>query len=291
MSAGALSAADLAEIEARGIEPREIERQIALHASPPPKIELDRPCTIGDGIEALDAGRAPELERLASETAAAGRVRVFIPASGAATRMFESLLAWPRHEPVPAAAELRRRAAAGDRPAADLMRVADEIESFAFHRELREVVARRGGNLASSRREERHNEVLRALLDSDGLALADLPKALVPFHHGEQSALTALEEQIAEAAGYACDATGVCRLHFTLAAELCRSLPQHRGAFRDPVWRARRDRVLAAGLRPPTPSPRHSMRGPFDSPMAACSSAPAATGRCSPTWPAWAPIW
>jgi hypothetical protein len=220
MSAGALSAADLAEIEARGIERQEIERQLALHASPPPKAVLDRPCTVGDGIETLAPERAPALERLAAEAAADGRIRVFIPASGAATRMFESLLAWPQRETLPAVDELRRRAASGDRAATDLLRLADEIESFAFHTELRDLLGRRSG-------EAPHGEILRALLGAEGLGLADLPKALVPFHHGEHGALTALEEQIAEAAGYASDAAGVCRLHFTLAPDFtarCRTL-------------------------------------------------------------------
>jgi hypothetical protein len=228
---GELSPADLAQIEARGIAREEVERQLALHASPPPRIQLERPCRIGDGIETMGAADQAAYLRLAEEAAAAGRITVFVPASGAASRMFESLLGWPARESLPSAAALAERAAAGDRAAGDLLRLGREIEAFAFHDELRELLARRGHDLSEIRAQHRYDRILGALLDAEGLGLADLPKALVPFHVADGEPRTALEEQIDEAALYARDATGRTRMHVTISPEFterCRAVAARR---------------------------------------------------------------
>ena len=94
MSASVLSdPADLAQLAARGIEPAEAERQLALLARPATWATLDRPCTPGDGIERLDAARLDALLATHARAATEGRVSAFVPASGAATRMFRELLA------------------------------------------------------------------------------------------------------------------------------------------------------------------------------------------------------
>jgi uncharacterized protein DUF4301 len=226
----ALTDADLAQIAARGIPREEIERQLALFADPPAKMRLDRPCTLGDGIESLDPGRHEAWTRLAEEAAASGRVTVFLPASGAATRMFASLLAWLTEHELPAQEELERRAAAGDVAAGDLARLWRELEAFAFHDALREHFARRGDDLDSARRAGRREAILAALLAQEGLRLPELPKALVPFHRVEGVARTALEEQFAEAELYARDARGRTRVHVTIApdfAERCLALAEN----------------------------------------------------------------
>jgi len=228
---GELSPADLAQIEARGIAREEVERQLALHASPPPRIQLERPCRLGDGIEPLGAENQEAYLRLAEDAAAAGRITVFVPASGAATRMFESLLSWPARESLPSAAALAERAAGGDPAAADLLRLARELEAFAFYGELRELLARRGHDLREIRERHRHERILGALLDAEGLGLADLPKALVPFHTADGEPRTALEEQIEEAALYARDAAGRTRMHVTIGPEFterCRAVAARR---------------------------------------------------------------
>jgi hypothetical protein len=240
---GELSPADLAQIEARGIAREEVERQLALHASPPSPIRLERPCGIGDGIETVAAAEQETYARLAEAAAAAGRITVFVPASGAATRMFESLLSWPARESLPPAEELARRAAAGDRAAADLLRLARELDAFAFYGELRELFARRGHDLDEVRERHRHDRILAALLDAEGLGLADLPKALVPFHAADGGPRTALEEQIEEASLYARDDAGRTRIHVTVGpefAERCRAV-----AARRPQGAARADITLS----------------------------------------------
>ena len=83
---------------ARGISLEEAERQMDLFKHPPMPVKLERACTVGDGVLRLDAAGQKRLEEKGAELLATGRVSKFVPASGAATRMFQSLQADPEGE-------------------------------------------------------------------------------------------------------------------------------------------------------------------------------------------------
>ncbi len=85
--------ADRAEFARRGIPLDEADRQLRVLTSPARYAQLDRPCTIGDGIERIDDTRAEALIARARAATGEGRVSKFVPASGAASRMFKDLLA------------------------------------------------------------------------------------------------------------------------------------------------------------------------------------------------------
>ena len=94
MSADDLHAADREQLEAHGIAAAEARRQLAVLRGPPPVARLVRPATLGDGIDALPTG--PEADRLAEAGGAAarsGRLIRFVPASGAASRLFAEIKA------------------------------------------------------------------------------------------------------------------------------------------------------------------------------------------------------
>src|ERR1700709_1663376 len=86
--------ADRRQMAALGIPPEEVARQVEIFNRPPAPIHLLRPCRLGDGIRALSEAEKPRLRELAGEAAAEGRTSRFVPASGAASRMFKDLLAF-----------------------------------------------------------------------------------------------------------------------------------------------------------------------------------------------------
>lgn len=233
MNPPALTERDREQIAAHGLDLAEVERQLRLFAAPPPRLRLLRPCRVGDGIVRIEAGETAGLVAAAEQAARSGRFRVFVPASGAATRMFESLLA-ATSEPS-TLADLERRAGAGDAASADATRFWRHRHEFPFHDDLLAAVRRRGGD------PEDVNVCLAALLAADGLAYGDLPKALVAFHRAGDGPRTPFEEQILEAAAYATDAGSLCRVHFTIAA--C-----HEPAFRNLAERTRVALARTAGI-------------------------------------------
>src|SRR5437870_165311 len=69
---------DLAQLAARGIAPDEALRQLEQLRRPPPALELDRPCTPGDGIERLDGAERARLAALHEAAAARGELCAFV---------------------------------------------------------------------------------------------------------------------------------------------------------------------------------------------------------------------
>jgi hypothetical protein len=82
---------DLAQMREAGIAPEEAERQLELFRRPPAPVRLDRPATVGDGILRLGEGERTRLAARARKAQAAGGFVRFVPASGAASRMFRDL--------------------------------------------------------------------------------------------------------------------------------------------------------------------------------------------------------
>ena len=190
------SEAQRAQLRDRGISEGEAERQLALAASPTVYAEVARPCLVGDGIESIPEERQHALIALHDAAARQGRVSKFVPASGAATRMFQDVMT-----------------------GAGVGALLAGLPSLAFAEDLRRALAARGHDLHALRVAGSGAEIVAALLDADGLSYATIPKALVPFHRYANGGRTAFEEQLVEAAGYVRDGDGVCRVHFTVSPE------------------------------------------------------------------------
>ena len=89
----ALTPADRAAIDAHGLAPRRSSGSSTSSGIRLPPQRLARPATVGDGVLTLSRSEHAELLALADEAARSGRLTKFVPASGAASRMFAFLLA------------------------------------------------------------------------------------------------------------------------------------------------------------------------------------------------------
>jgi hypothetical protein len=228
---------DLRQMERLGIAPEEALRHVELLRNLPPYTRVLRPCTLGDGIRAIAAEDEPELTARCDGAAAAGRIHKLVPASGAASRMFKPLLEHLEQlERVVAAAgpTAAQDGGGGGRepappPPAEVRTFFAELPRFAFFEELAAAAAARGvrlprsgsGALATAER----LTVLACLLTEAGLGYAERPKGLILFHRYPDGPRTPFEEHLVEAADYARDRDGVCRLHFTVS-------PRHEEGFR-----------------------------------------------------------
>ena len=213
-----LSDTDRDQLARHGIPEEEALRQLELLADPPPPPELVGPSTGEDGIVRLPAERHGELVARFDEARRGGRVSKFVPASGAASRMFRTLTPWIDYagNPVAAAKEMSRRAVAGEEDAGDAVRFLSELPRFPFYGELARALAAGGQDVERLREGGDAGAVLHALLSPDQLGYEARPKALIPFHRYEDEVRTPVEEHLAEAAGYAADESGLARLHFTV---------------------------------------------------------------------------
>lgn len=206
----AFSEADLAQLAAKGISKERVEAQLESFRTGFPYLRIDSPASLGHGITPIDADTAAAcLARWQRFLDDGGDVLKFVPASGAASRMFKALFAFVNgDESVPAAGS-------------PVAQVVEHIEDFAFYKELEQATIRLYGKTPTELcKEGRYKEVIGAIVLPEGLNYGALPKALLTFHKyaGDDTTRTALEEQLAEGAQTAASKGGVVRLHFTVSA-------------------------------------------------------------------------
>jgi len=213
------AAGDLRQIERLGIARKEAERQIGQLIDPPPFAVIDRPCVINDGISVIQSDDHSRMIALYQDAANQSRLTKFVPASGAATRMFHHLLSISNESPPPDRRALVKRSKDGEEAASCAVLFLDHLDKFAFSPSLYALLTDSGIDVSQLQDGAEIKKLLQLLLYDDhrGLGFSTLPKGLIPFHINQKVASTALDEHIAEAVAYARDRDGVCRLHLTVA--------------------------------------------------------------------------
>ncbi len=248
---------DLKQLRDRGISPERAAGHLATLAAGMHQAVLNRPCTRGDGITVLSDADVERLCRRGQEAAQAGRFLKFVPASGAATRMFQPLLA-ARGRAADTAATLEDLRGLPEYPA--LREFMAHIERFAFHPELKRELERRGKRLQALRDAKQFRMVLDCLLSAEGLGYGELPKAVIPFHRYPNDCRTPVAEHLVQARAHVRDRNGTVRVHFTVSgehrtaverhiAEVCRLYEDDDGRYDVTLSEQRPDTdTLAAGL-------------------------------------------
>ncbi len=187
---------DLQQIESHGLTQAQVEQQIENFRQGFPYLKIVRAASAGDGVQVLSdeevAQAVERYEKLSQEL----RVVKFVPASGAATRMFKELFEYINE----------------DKRTAGIDQLLDNIEKFAFWPELSEYV------MPDSPDEEIVEEIVVG-----GLGYGSKPKGLVTFHAYEDGTRKAVEEHLVEGAMYARSGDEVY-IHFTVSEE-------HKGDF------------------------------------------------------------
>lgn len=188
---------DLQQIQQHRLTVEQVERQLENFRTGFPSLAVVAAASPQDGITTLSTEQLHEAVGAYEREADALKVVKFVPASGAATRMFKELFAFVN--------EGKRTAGINE--------LLDNIERFAFYHELREYVENPADDVA----------VVSAIIGK-GLNYGSLPKGLVTFHRYGSTTRKAVEEHLVEGAQYACS-QGVARIHFTVS-------PEHEAAFR-----------------------------------------------------------
>jgi hypothetical protein len=240
MEHGLFSVADREHLRARGLREEAVLAQIAAFKHGIPFMILQRPCTVGDGITVF---QPRELERLAAvyaEEGLSGRAIKFVPASGAASRMFQLLLSGRnRHEQLDER-HLTATAAKNDPEHQALLHCLRSLKQFAFYDDLKAAMAKDGLDIETLTANGQYTPMLDYLLTPLGLSYAELPKALLRFHRYADHCRTPLEEHLVEAAAYTQDRRRVARVHFTVT-------PAHQEAVRS-HFEAVRSRYEQSGV-------------------------------------------
>lgn len=178
-------------MEEHGLTPAALETQLKNFREGFPFLPVTRAASCGDGIRVLDAAGIEQAAARYDRAKESLRVVKFVPASGAATRMFKDLFEFVR--------EGRRTAVVGELLA--------NRRRFAFWPELRTII----GDDADERQTVEN-------IVAEGLRYGETPKGLVSFHRYGDEVRKAVEEHLVEGAQYAA-AGGEVKIHFTVSPE------------------------------------------------------------------------
>lgn len=183
---------DREQIRSRGIDIETVSRQIDYFTTGFPYLGIDRAAVVGDGISALDDGAVDCHCEKYSKRRHGLKIVKFVPASGAATRMFKDLFEF---------VETGKRSVA----AAELL---TNLHKLAFGEKLHEIT----GPEADDKRKA-------GAMIKDGLGYGSLPKGMILFHKYPDGNRTAAEEHLAEGGMYAVGQGGHVNIHFTVSPE------------------------------------------------------------------------
>ena len=210
---------DLQVMSGLGLSESQVRVQIELLQKSSGYLRLHRPCTLGDGIQKIPETKIESLIQRQKEAAREGRFIKFIPASGAATRMFQSLIPFYLHPCSLNPDKFQKNFENGDQKAGELARFMVGINRFAFFEDLKKSLDRDGLDITTVIQQRQWAKILEYLLTERGLNYLTLPKGLHKFHTYPFQDRTAFEEHLVEAFHTLCDGAGQCRLHVTVAPE------------------------------------------------------------------------
>jgi hypothetical protein len=215
------------QLRNKGLTVSDIEEQLEVFKRGMPPVNLVRSATLEDGIRPFPEDRIKALRELQEIACGSGRMQKFVPASGAATRMFKSLQELLGRSECIDMEYLRNRAENSDIDAVEGLKFFENIDKFAFFDQLNQVLAKEGQSYDELRGSGKLKAVLSAILNKNGLGFGDTPKGLIPFHQYSNHTRTPIAEHFREALKYCRDDNGVARIHFTVQAKHLDSLKDH----------------------------------------------------------------
>ncbi len=208
---------DISQITARGSSIETVKQQITNFKSGFPLLQITEAASNYHGLIKLSESEIQKYASAFDDRISSGlEVLKFVPASGAASRMFKSLFS---------ALEAIQK---GSSPSevlkeSEIAKFISQIDHFAFYDELKSLASKRNLKV----QELPLQELLELTVSKIGLNYGNLPKGLILFHKYPEGNRTATEEHFAEGASYSRNSTGVVSIHFTVSAEHQEAFEKH----------------------------------------------------------------
>lgn len=222
---------DIEKLNIQGLDIIEVQKQIDRFKTGFPFLEIVNYATNDKGITVLNPEEADIYINIWDGYSRSGHSVVkFVPASGAASRMFKDLFEF-----------LQRKSESPDNDSISMF--FDNIRAFAFFDDLNSAcVSKKGEDVESLILHGRYKDVLEVLLLKNGLNHGGLPKGLLKFHAYENCNRTPVEEHLVEGALYAKSNDGGVTLHFTVS-------PEHRQLFKELILKVSDSYEQAFGVK------------------------------------------
>lgn len=211
------SSRDLEQIQQRGSDVSVVETQLENFKKGFPSLELKEAPKPGKGIVVLDDSEIKKLIEYYESKSQSIDILKFVPASGAASRMFKTLFAFLSEYDGSEESYAKLQSNNGKGSAFEFLK---NIEDFAFYKELADKFQEiNGSSMQEAHVKREYHKIVDALLSSNGLSYGSLPKGLLKFHNYGDNPRTPVEEHLVEGGNYAKGKNDVVKLHFTVSPE------------------------------------------------------------------------
>lgn len=212
------SKTDVEQLTKHGITPEIALKQIETFSKGFPYLEISAPATVGNGIIRLECDEVDDFVDIYKEYDGS-RIK-FVPASGAATRMFKHLYEF--HQEFPNTGESCLNAERFDSAGYFFQ----QISKFPFYHKLYNELWKSGFKMDELLEKKNLLPIIDTLLMVDGLNYGNLPKGLILFHQYGDISRSSFEEHMVEGAQYCSDPHGRVHIHLTVS-------PEHKKGFED----------------------------------------------------------
>lgn len=210
-----MNTALIQKIKDQDMDPDKVTEQLNHFREGFPFLPIIKAATIGNGIKSLSEKELQSFLVSYPEKASEKKVVKFVPASGAASRMFKDLFAFLEGD--------------GDiSKSAFVQKFIDNIKNFAFYADLNAILKKVGSSIETALEQKDYKKIVSHLLNDEGLGYGQLPKGLLKFHHYEDHDRTPTYEHFIEGVMYGLGKGGTVRLHFTVS-------PEHESKFKKEV--------------------------------------------------------
>lgn len=201
------------QLSEKGISKEKLEEQLRRYRDGFPTLRLRRAAVLGDGILSLKNLNNTDLNAYYESQKNNLDIVKFVPASGAATRMFKFIYEFLRdYDP----SKESVNSFVNKNKADQLFTFFAALEKFPFYQDIKTDLKAKYADWSRKSDGEKKLLFVREMMEKDGRNYSGIPKGLVPFHKYSNHIATAFEEHLFEAAVYA-RKSGTAALHFTIA--------------------------------------------------------------------------
>lgn len=207
---------DLKQIRKKGIPLDIVEQQLNNFRQGFPYVNIVKAAIISDGIVKLSAQAINQYIEIYQHGLKTKNIIKFVPASGAATRMFKDLYSFIE---IYHGAKINYEAFMKANVIKTIYQFFSQIQNFAFYEDLKHILSKQGKNIDELLKIMDYVSILDALLEKQGLNYRNLPKGLLKFHKYDEYIRTPVEEHLVEGANYCLSSAQKVRIHFTVSKE------------------------------------------------------------------------
>lgn len=206
---------DIKYIKERGNSLEKVQQQLDFFISGIPKVNLVKSATIGDGIWRFNEEEIKSFVSYFDHHKSKYTIEKFVPASGAATRMFKFLNEFlnefdSENDTINSYINKKK--------ANDVSIFILGLKNFPFYKELKEKTLSLFPEYYSFTTDKKQFALIKTLLSEEGLSFSQKPKGILPFHIRDGKIITPIEENIFEADFFKSEGAKT-KIHFTITKE------------------------------------------------------------------------